>query len=38
LRAVNALAGAGETAGINHRHETAKQVEIKHQSTHLNTK
>jgi hypothetical protein len=38
LRAVNALAGARETAGINDRHETAKQVEIKHERTHLNIK
>jgi len=29
---VNALAGARETAGINDRHETAKQVEIKHRA------
>jgi hypothetical protein len=31
---VDALARAGETAGIDHRHEAAEKFEIEHGSTH----
>ena len=38
LRAVNALARAGEAAGVDDRYEAAQKVEIEHERTiHLST-